>query len=179
MGMLKVAMKSVLTPGIHTEEEFQTGVVLAREFVNRRPLAYVTSHAKDPQVLTPNSFLRPGEGLPNHEDHRYHTTTFVKRWRHVQETTDRVWKRFTQEIIPQYLAFQKWKGEQRNLQAGDIVVLLGEVRRSSWPTGRVVATKEGSDGRVREAEVLFAGQKEPRRISVVRLGLVVPNGTEV
>ena len=81
VGLLKTSLKTVITPGIHTEDEFHTATVLAREFVNCRPLAYVSGDPNDEAVLTPNSFLRPGNSLPPHEEHKHHATEFVKRWK--------------------------------------------------------------------------------------------------
>ena len=69
VGLLKTALKATMTPGLHTEEEFITATVLAREFVNRRPLAYVSSDAGDGKVLTPNSFLHTGKHTPDFHDH--------------------------------------------------------------------------------------------------------------
>ena len=40
--------------------------------------------------------------------------------------------------------------------------------------GRVISVKEGVDGNVREAMVQIQGEKSPRRISVIRMALLLP-----
>ena len=92
----------------------------------------------------------------------------------MQETMDKMWRRFTKEILPQYQSMQKWRGERRDLKEGDIVMLLASSRRGSWPVGRVVDVPVGRDGHAREAGVLLAGSDQPKRLSVVRLALLVP-----
>ena len=163
-----------MTPGLHTEEEFQTVVVLAQDMVNRRPLAYVSGDPHDELVLTPNTFLRPGDALPDHGEHLHVASDYVKRWKHVERSAQRVWERFLKEIIPEHMALQKWKGQQRALREGDVVFYLGAKKKGHWPVGRVLEVKPGTDGRPREAEVLLRGETQPKRLSLHRMGLLCP-----
>ena len=48
----------------------------------------------------------------------------------------------------------KWQEPQRNVQEGDLVLLLErQLPRNEWPVGRVVAVQPGPDGLVRSARV--------------------------
>ena len=92
----------------------------------------------------------------------------------MQKSVDRMWDRFMNEITPQYQAMQKWKGKRRNLQAGDVVICLGDHMRNQWPVAVVKAVHKGGDGDVREVEVVIKGEERPKRMSVIRLALLVP-----
>ena len=96
----------------------------------------------------------------------------------MQETVDKMWKRFMREVVPQYQFYQKWRNSSRNLKDGDVVILMGEKRRNRWPVGVVERVHEGTDGLVREAEVRFHGENHPKRISIIRLALLCPAGEE-
>ena len=174
VGLWKSALRAVITPGLLTEEEFVTAAVLARELVNRRPLAYVSSDGNDGRVLTPNDFVRPGHELPDYGVVFSDASDYVKRWKHVEETSNRIWRRFIKEVIPQFQRLQKWKGKTRNLREGDVVFYLGERRRGEWPVGRVQAAPKGRDGQVREVQVLITGDELPKRVALQRLALLQP-----
>ena len=65
-----------------------------------------------------------------------------------------IWRRWLKEYLPCLTVRSKWNQEQRNLQEGDLILLkTDDAPRSHWPSGRVVKTFPGSDGRVRMAEV--------------------------
>ena len=174
MGALKTAMRHIISPRLLTEEELQTLVAWAQEFVNRRPLSFISGDAKDMLPLTPNSFLRAGEELPNYGEHMEEATKYLRRWKHVEETTIKLWKRFVKEVLPQHQAWQKWRGQSRDIKEGDVVLYVGEDRKAAWPLAVVEAKVEGRDGHVREVDLRLAGDKKVKRVSLHRLALLVP-----
>ena len=62
------------------------------------------------------------------------------------------------EWLPALGARKKWAKESKDIQVGDIVMLLSpENPRGHWPLARVVTIFPGADGHVRSAEVLHKG----------------------
>ena len=91
-------------------------------------------------------------------------TKYLRRWKHVEETTIKLWKRFVKEVLPQHQAWQKWRGQSRDIKEGDVVLYVGEDRKAVWPLAVVEATVEGRDGHVREVDLRLAGDKKIKRV---------------
>lgn len=136
------------------DEALTTLMCLAESIVNSRPITKVSDDARDPTPLTPNHLLllRSGPTLP--------PGLFVKqdmykrRWRQVQYLADIFWKRWLAEYLPALQERQKWLVPKRNLQKGDLVMILYEnTPRQQWPLGLIVHTHPGSDGYVRSVSV--------------------------
>ncbi|XP_023819257.1 uncharacterized protein LOC111948793 [Oryzias latipes] len=125
--------------------------------LNGRPITKLSEDPTDHLPLTPNHLLllRAGPSLP--------PGAFVKkdlyrrRWRQVQFLVDVFWMRWLKEYLPTLQKRQKWLHPRRNLQVGDLVLILNEnTPRNSWPLGLVVATHPGEDGLVRSVRVKTA-----------------------
>ena len=79
---------------------------------------------------------------------------YGRRWRDVQFLSDQRWKRWVREYLPLLQLRRKWLTPERNLQIGDVVLIMGEnTPRKNWPMGRVIQTFPGKDGLVRTAQV--------------------------
>ncbi|XP_071479632.1 uncharacterized protein [Diadema antillarum] len=77
-----------------------------------------------------------------------------RRWRQVQYMSDMFWRRWTKEYLPQLQQRQKWVEPQRNLQVGDLVLLVDQtLPRNTWLLGRVMRTLPDAEGYVRSVEV--------------------------
>ena len=77
-----------------------------------------------------------------------------RRWRQVQYLSDLFWKRWVREYLPFLQERQKWLIPQRNVQVGDIVLVVDpSAPRGSWPLGKVQAVFPDGSGWVRSAEV--------------------------
>ena len=58
------------------------------------------------------------------------------------------------EWLPNLNSRKKWLKTQRNLQVGEVVLLMSpDAPRGKWPLGRVLEVYPGEDGRVRVAKV--------------------------
>ena len=80
-----------------------------------------------------------------------------RRWKQVQYVADVFWTRWISEYIPRLQERQKWLKPQRNLKAGDLVLVTqSSVPRNQWPLGLVMKSKSGSDGLVRSVEIKTA-----------------------
>ena len=129
--------------------------------VNSRPLTYVSSEPTDPEALTPNYFLLSGAsrylapGLVGERD-----ICSRRRWKQAQAVTEHVWGRWIKEYLPTLIQRSKWLQDQRNLEVGDLVMMVEPtMSRGSWPLARVSRVFPATDGRVRSAELRTASGK--------------------
>ena len=70
------------------------------------------------------------------------------------------------EWLPNLNLRKKWFKTQRNLQVGDIVLLISpHAPHGQWPLGRIIEVYAGEDGRVRVAKVQVGRSTLTRSIS--------------
>jgi hypothetical protein len=151
----KRAIRVVVGKQILTDEVLLTVMAEVEALLNSRPLTHVSTHLSDEEALTPNHFLlgRPSPNLP--------PDVFVskeissrRRWRQAQVVTNHVWKRWLKEYVPNLLQRRKWTTQARNLQKGDLVLVVDpDSPRGVWPLGRVIRPITGDSGIVRAVEV--------------------------
>lgn len=136
------------------DESLYTVMCLAEHIVNSRPLTVVSDDINDLEALTPVHLLnlrRQSVLPPGIFDQR---DNYVKRrWKQVQYIADIFWRRWTREYLPLLQQRQKWCTTNRDLQIGDIVLLMEDSPRNCWPLARIVDTHRSDDGHVRSATV--------------------------
>ncbi len=72
----------------------------------------------------------------------------------MQYLADLFWSRWTAEYLPQLQECQKWSKTHRNLQIGDVVLIMDHCApRNSWTMGRIIKTMPDSNGTVRRVVV--------------------------
>ena len=122
--------------------------------VNKRPLTVVPDDVNDLKVLTPQDLLQPyTEALQLPPTFRKEDQ-YGRRWRHVQYMVNLFWKRWTREYLPTLQIRSKWLRSERNLQIGDIVLMLDEaLPRNQWPLARVTEIHTSDDKLVRSVKV--------------------------
>ena len=151
----KKAIKAILGQADINDEELMTAIIGAEGLINSRPLTYQSANHKDDVPLTPNHFLHGQIGgifAPTSVDETQFSPR--KRWRRVQELVRHFWHRWLREWLPGLSARKKWHRERRNIQKGEVVLLISpDTPRGSWPMGRVVEIYPGDDGRVRVVKV--------------------------
>ena len=154
---LRRTLAGLTSEQVLTHEALETLLVMAEGIVNNRPLTAVSSDPKDLEPLTPNHLLIHRRsaapiGLFNEKD--MHSR---RKWRQVQYLADVFWRRWTKEYLPLLHQRTKWQEPQRNVQPGDLVLILErQLPRNEWPTGRIVDIQPGADGLVRAARVRTA-----------------------
>ena len=150
-------LSSVVGTQVLDDERLRTLFCEVESIINSRPLTKVSDDPKDLEPLTPNHLLmlRQGPGpLPGEFSQ---VDSYRKRWRHVQFLADRFWARWSREYLQTINLRQKWLDTRRNLEKGEVVLLMDENSpRKEWPLGRVLETKIGSDELVRSATVKTA-----------------------
>ena len=151
----KKAIKAILGQADIKDEELMTAIVGAEGLINSRPLTYQSANHADDVPLTPNHFLHGqigGQFAPMSVDETQYSPR--KRWRRVQELVRHFWKRWLREWLPGLSARKRWHRERRNIQTGEVVLLISlDTPRGSWPMGRVVEVYPGDVGRVRVVKV--------------------------
>ncbi|KAL0153188.1 hypothetical protein M9458_051515 [Cirrhinus mrigala] len=146
----KVLM-SVLKQQNVDDEGLQTVLCEVEAIVNDRPITKTSDDPNDLDALTPNHLLllKTHATLP--------PGTFKKedfyarrRWKQAQYLADLFWTRWTAEYLPQVQERQKWSKTHRNLQIGDVVLIVDHCApRNSWRMGRIIKTMPDSNGTVR------------------------------
>ena len=137
------------------DEGLQTLLCEAESIINGRPITKISDDPTDLEALTPNHLLlmKSQPVLPPTVTRE--TDIYARRrWRQVQYMSDLFWRRWTKEYLPQLQQRQKWVEPRRNLQIGDLVLLVDQtIPRNSWLLGRVTRTFPDAEGFVRKAEV--------------------------
>ncbi len=162
-----------------SDEEFHTALVEVEGILNSRPLSYVPTEPDAPRPLTPADAL----GVPPYRQIAPPPAggwKYQKRWHFLQARLDAFWRRFVTEVVPYLQLMHKWNSTARNLQKGDVVLLLDNQCRGRWPLARVEAVEESSDGHVRAALIRVPASPRPvlRRRPITQLSLLLPNTTD-
>ncbi|XP_015752550.1 PREDICTED: uncharacterized protein LOC107332334 [Acropora digitifera] len=151
----KKALNAVAARQRVTDETVLTFLTEVEALLNSRPLAHNSSDPQDEEALTPNHFLigRTSNNLPM-DVVTDRDMSSRKRWKHTHVMTNYFWKRSLRKYVPSLTEPQKWQQDIRNLETGDLVIVVDENSpRGRWPLGRVTRVLPCDDGRVRAAEV--------------------------
>jgi hypothetical protein len=145
---VRKVLSSVLNQQTLTDEHLQTLFCEVEAIINGRPITTVSEDANDLEALTPNHLLlmKVQPVLPPTVSAK--TDIYARRrWRQVQYLADLFWRRWTKEYLPLLQQRQKWVCPKRNVQVGDVVLVVDDTQpRNSWPLGKVLETmKEEMD----------------------------------
>jgi hypothetical protein len=151
-------LRSLMGNQLLDDETLLTFMSEVEKILNDRPLVPCSADSSDLEPLTPNSLLllRPNPCTPAHET--VDGCSYNKRRMRAQQLTDAFWERWILEYLPTLQERQKWLRPKRNLQEGDLVLIVGEhVPRGQWPKGLVTETYPDRDGVVRQVTVKTPG----------------------
>ena len=170
----KFHLKRVIGQQKLTYEEFSTVLCQIESCLNSRLLVPISSRSDDGiEVLTPGHFLigRPLNSLP--EANVTDIPQPLKHWMLEQSISQHWWRRWSKEYLQQLQCLHKWKQSKRNINVGDIVLILEDSPFTTrWPMARVTNTYPGQDGKVRVVQVRTATSSFKRPIS--KLVLLLP-----
>lgn len=127
--------------------------------VNSRPLTYVPIDCESSEALTPNHLLI---GYPNEERLTAEPiddgVAMRRNWVAAEKYAQTFWQRWLREYLPDLTRRTKWFTSQRQLQEGDIVIVVDYNNpRKTWPKGKVLKVIAGKDDTVRSAVVQTSG----------------------
>ena len=143
-------------PRQHTDEEtLRTLFCEIEAIMNDRPLCYVSISSSGPKPITPAHLLLLRGGAVSAPGVFHDADAFSRRrWRQAQYLAGQFWLRFVREFLPTLQSRQKWSRELRNLEEGDVVLLVDkDAPRGQWQMGRVEGTFTSRDGLVRRVLV--------------------------
>ena len=154
---VKTALNVILMSENATLNDY-TLVTLLTEveaLINSRPLTWVSDDVKDFEPLTPNHFLIGRSSSNLSPCITYESNVMPRqRWRQVQSMTEQFWNRWRKEYLPTLTSRNKWMTGSRNVQVGDLVMLLDQnMVRGRWSLGRISNVFPGRDNVVRHVEV--------------------------
>ena len=138
-----------------THEVLVTFMAEVSAIMNSRPLVPVSTDPESPQVLSPSMLLTQKCESGMHPLADFDCKNMLKaQWQRMQALADMFWTRWKQEYIPTLQTHRKWHHEERDLKAGDIVLLKDDQScRNDWPIGLVINGIKSDDGNVRKAEI--------------------------
>ena len=161
---MKRAMTRILTNADVNDEELMTVLIEIEHLINERPIGICDEDSKSFSALTPNHFLlgitESNPEFTSNKDKVRH------RWRRSQEFLKQLWKRWMEEVVPNWATRQKWLETKRPIEEGDIVWILDRKNdRGTWPLGKVIKIFPGSDHTSRVVQLLAEGKESLRAIN--------------
>ncbi len=169
--------KNEVTPILVKESVLRTALAVVEAMVNRRPLTYQSQEGDELLPLTPSHFLCGKETYEFCPGITVTQGAGRESWKRLNDILDHFWKRLTREVLPNQGEWEKWQRKVRNLQIGDVIVLLDGRKKGEWCLGRVTNTFPGSDGLVRVLEVKTQFGQYLRPITKVSMVLPVEEDT--
>jgi len=126
------------------EDEFRTLLLEACDMLNSRPVT-----EKEGDHLTPNHFLFGRMSVST-----LGTCSTNAQYTRIQETVEKLWKRFTEEILVDNREAPKWVKDKENITIGDLVIVMDpSPMKGEWKLGVVTKVFPGRDGKVRNLKL--------------------------
>jgi hypothetical protein len=163
-------MRSILGNQLVNDETLLTVITEAEKILNDRPLTRVTNDPTGLDPLTPSQLLllRPNSSLPSTD--LGNLVPYRKRWKQSQYLANVFWKRWFKEYLPILQERQKWFRPKRNVQVGDLVMIVQEnVSRGQWPKGLIEEVFPDKRGHVRQVVVRTATARMRRDVRKICL----------
>jgi len=138
------------------EESFSTLLTEVECIINSRPLTVPSSDPDDLDPLTPNHLLtmKSKMVMPPPGNFQKADVYLRKRWKRVQYLSNVFWSRWKKEYVHSLQQRIKWNRPKRNLEKGDLVLVVDDHSpRNYWTMARVIDTYPDSEGQVRSARI--------------------------
>ena len=154
------AVKSVLNATLRllhnqtlSRDELSTLFYEASAVVNNTPMWEVSTNLENPFPLTPSMLLTLKEDGHPPAVGDFCTKDLLSygraRWRRVQYLADQFWCRWKSHYVTSLQLRHKWKGTNKCVSIGDVVLLKQNSKRNSWPLAIIVDVKKSRDNLVR------------------------------
>lgn len=130
-------------------------------------LSPLSENVDDLDYLTPGHFLVGGPvlSLPQSE-HGERNLDIRNRWEHTELMHQHFWKQWSAEYLHQLQARSKWLRPQKNLEEGQLVLVIDKnLPPGKWALGRVMQLHPGDDGYVRVVTLKTKGATLKRPIT--------------
>ena len=137
-----------------SDEMLDTLLCEAEYIVNSRPLTKSSEDINDAGAITPNHLLILSSRVPSAPGNFDGADLYRRKWRCVQHLANQFWVRWIREYVPTLQGRSKWSKIERDVQVGDLVLIVNEnTPRPLWPMALVTEVYPGKDTLVRSAKV--------------------------
>lgn len=152
---VKDILLRVLKASRPSDELLRGALMKVESIINSRPLTYIPLDHCGDEALTPNHFiLGSSSGMKPPIEPTGEPESMRKGWKYAQQLADSFWRRWLREYLPVITRRTKWFEAVNPIEEGDIVYIVDpNGPRNSWPKGRVISVRVGSDQQVRSALV--------------------------
>lgn len=156
---MKYHLMRVMGPQKYTFECLQTLLAGVEACMNSRPICAMSDDPNDLQALTPAHFWNAEPlVMPLAERTEHPPRSKLKLFQDINYRIQQFWSRWQKDYIPTLLKRPKWKEEQENLKAGQLVLIMNEnYPPTYWMMGRILRIIAGTDSCVRQAEIKVDG----------------------
>ena len=146
---LKVITKNLLTFG-----ELDTLLSEASYLVNSRPLQPYPALGEDAFICANDILFGRSDRDPPLAD--FDDTSLTRKAAHKQRIIEEFWSKWATSYYQSLYRFQKWRLKSRNMQPGDIALILDkEVRKGKFTPAIVDAVKVDEDELVRKVTLKY------------------------
>ena len=146
------------------DETLCTFFAEAEKVINDRPIVKASPNNGGLASLTPNDLLLMRRNPSFSPDNASTKDIYAARWKQSNYLAGVFWKRWLREYLPLLRLRQKWLKPHRNINVGDLVLLVEKSPRGEWPKAVVEKVFPGSDGHVREVVVRTAKSSYTRDV---------------
>lgn len=149
-------LRGLLGERLVDDQTLLTSLAEVEKILNDRPLVKLTSDPDDCAAITPSHLLLLHRN-PAIMPQNITSSRLNNAWRNAQQLADNFWKRWRREYLPSLMTCQKWLARGRNLDVGDLVLLVDtNAPRGQWLKGVIEDPLVSADGVVRQARVKTA-----------------------
>lgn len=122
---IRKTINSVIKEQTLNDEGLHTLMCEIAFIVNDRPITMNSDRYCDLEALTPIHliFMKRSPNLPPGIFNK-HDNYCRRRWRQVQNMANLFWQRWIREYLPLLQERQKWHTERKNLNIGDVVLIV-------------------------------------------------------
>ena len=158
IAVIKKLIKLAIGDSRVTPLELQTVFFEISNICNERPITIAKPREDGSYCLvTPNQLLmgRSCNQLPDDADFS-NDLPVAARYHIINHVTSVFWQKWSSEVAPALIVCQKWHETSRNLQEGDVVMILEPTKlKAKYKMGIIADVKVSRDGRVRSAVVRY------------------------
>jgi hypothetical protein len=184
IGILKRCLEGTLAGKRCTMGEMGTIMAEAAQMVNSRPIARSTRDPETGGPITPLHLLLGRASVEVPQVRFNEAPKLTQRLQFIEDAKKQFWHKWMSQVFGGRMLSHKWTKKERNVAAGD-VVLLAEAENDdpTYRMGVVDSVKPGEDGHVRTVNIRYTnpgkepGERSPPKITtrpIHKIAVIVP-----
>lgn len=134
--------------------------------LNSRPICAMSDDKDDARALTPAHFLIGEELISPIPVPRSEPPRGMKElWKTTEYLVQDFWVQWSSDYLHTLQTRGKWKVERENVRVGQLALLVNEnLPPTYWALGRIIETRPGTDGLVRNVTILIDNKEYDRPV---------------